>query len=383
MAVLGIGGKLYLQREAPEAHVFTHNLIDGNSNSIFFNCPGYWSGDRVTTMWLPAGGGNFPPNPDGYAMYYGGDYFVGPNRDQISTPSDTFYKAVGEEYPTGSTGDSAQFYARVGDTAANETLVAAEDGEYYIHIDEVGAVSFYTTRCAALEGDPDDRVVIHAGVHGAVGISPFGSADYNNAFWLCIKEASLYKLGDVLDSATLVSICEDAPDYESPEAGNSEYDNCDVQPRSAEAGQTSPYWQLFADIANWSLELSAPSVDTTGLSDKYGEAVKSIVTGGGSIEFLIDRKCFANDRDNGTALMKLLLMTDKGCKAKARFYVVNRGGGVTGTPDQIPGDLYYSTDLLVTNSAVNVRPADIIAGTANFVTTGQIKLLEATETVVQ
>ncbi len=106
------------------------------------------------------------------------------------------------------------------------------------------------------------------------------------------------------------------------------------------------------------------------------------MTGGGSAEFLIDRKSHDDEQDSGTTMMKLLLMTEKGCKASARFYLVNRGGGVQGSAGQLPGDLYYSTDLLVTNSAVNVRPTEIIAGTANFVTTGEIKLLEATDTVI-
>ena len=217
---------------------------------------------------------------------------------------------------------------------------------------------------------------------GVIGLAPFGSANYNNAFWRCVTGIEDYTFGDVQDISSLASICDDAPDYETPAFDSDEYENANVLPRSTLAGQTAPYWQLICEVANWSLELSAPSVDTTSLSEKFGEAVKSLVTGGGSAEFLIDRESYADDHDSGTTLMKLLLMTERGCKASARFYLVNRGGGVQGSGNQIPGDLYYSSELLVTNSAVNVRPADIIAGTANFVTTGEIKLLEATDTVI-
>ena len=74
--------------------------------------------------------------------------------------------------------------------------------------------------------------------------------------------------------------------------------------------------------------------------------------------------------------MKLLLMTEKGCQASAQFWMIDRPGcgsdcGV------LRGDLYYEADILVTQSAVNLRPTEMVAGTASFVTTGEIRLIEA------
>jgi hypothetical protein len=43
-------------------------------------------------------------------------------------------------------------------------------------------------------------------------------------------------------------------------------------------------------------------------------------------------------------------------------------------PELLPGDLFYETDILITNSAVNTRAGELIVGTANFVTTGPIQL---------
>jgi hypothetical protein len=40
----------------------------------------------------------------------------------------------------------------------------------------------------------------------------------------------------------------------------------------------------------------------------------------------------------------------------------------------LPGDLFYETELLVTSVAVNTRATDIIAGSLNFVTVGEIAL---------
>jgi hypothetical protein len=94
---------------------------------------------------------------------------------------------------------------------------------------------------------------------------------------------------------------------------------------------------------------------------------------------LIDRKCFENDEvDNGLVLMQLLLMTEKGCEASAEFWVMSGTDPCRGNCDgSINGGLYYACDILITNTAVNLRPTEIVAGTASFVSTGEIKLLVA------
>jgi hypothetical protein len=74
-------------------------------------------------------------------------------------------------------------------------------------------------------------------------------------------------------------------------------------------------------------------------------------------------------------LMQLLLMTEKGCKASAQFWMMTGTDPCGSDCDRIDGGLYYEADILVTDTAVNVRPTEIVAGTANFVTTGDIRLL--------
>ena len=378
MAVLGVGGRLLLRRDAPEACVVLGRTLDNDDNSLVVNCPGYWSGDHVITSCLPVTTGLFPPNPAGYATYFGSRYFLGPNRDQIDNFGDNFYKAAAEEYPDGQAGDAAQFYAREGDVVAGEEIEGCSDQDYWVHVDALGRFSFYTDRCEALEGDPAKRVPLDGPVAGNIGIAAYGNGAYNNAVWRCFAELGDYVRSDVDDSVTLASICASAPLYETPVAETGEYNNANVLPRGRNQGEPYPSRQLVCDLRVWNLELSAPSVDTTAISEKFGEAVKSLVTGGGSAEFLIDRKCYDDNRDNGVLLMRLLLMTEKGCKASARFFLMSREDSDGGTCEQLSGDLFYESDLLVTASAVNVRPTEILAGTANFVTTGEIKLREAT-----
>ena len=380
MPVLGVGGKLVLRREAPDACVLPAKTLNPNSNDFADICPGYWTGDHITANCLPAKlPGQFPGNPENWASYAESEWYLGPNRDHIVNDLDTFYKNASEEYPDGQFGDDAQFYAREGDTSGGNTITGCQPSEHWIHIDQLGRVSFYDSRCKALAGCPADRIDLIASGEDVV-IAPYGSLEYQNAVWDCYSALlGDYEFSDVQDAVTLESICNFAPTYEKPVAGTAEYDNADVQPRSAQ--QQAPYWQVVTLLREWSLELSAPEVDCTSVAEKWGNAVKSLVNGGGSCEFFIDRKCMSDDETNGITLLQLLMLTEKGCKASAQFYLMQREGPC-GTINEkcggglITGDLYYEADILITQTAVNVRPEELVAGTAQFVTTGPIALRE-------
>jgi hypothetical protein len=73
--------------------------------------------------------------------------------------------------------------------------------------------------------------------------------------------------------------------------------------------------------------------------------------------------------------MELLMMTDQNAEAQAEFWMM------TGTDCETPrckmgGSLYYESHILITQTSVNLRPTELVVGTANFVTTGEIKLLQ-------
>ncbi len=375
MAVLGNGGKLKLRREAPNACIISDEALNASQDLYTSICEGYWTGDQITVDCLPTSDGKFPPRPSGYATYFGGKWYVGPNRSQITARRDKFYKTDTEDYPDGQFGGDSQFYARTGDVSDGEEIPPCTPGTYWIHIDALGQVSFYTSRCKALTGCFEDRVSLES-VAGSITVAPYGSIEYVNAVWQCIRALGEYTFSDGQDTVTLVSVCEDPPLYLQPEADNTEYDNANLLPRGIEQGKAAPFWEILCEIREWSLELDAPAVDTTSVAEKWGTAVKSLVTGGGSAEFFIDRMCRDEGQTDSLSLMKLLLMTEKGCKAEAQFWMVDRPGcGVD--CELINGDLYYATDVLITQNAINVRPTEMVAGTANFVTTGEIRLIEA------
>ena len=131
-------------------------------------------------------------------------------------------------------------------------------------------------------------------------------------------------------------------------------------------------WEQVAFIKSWSLELDAPSVDTTGIGTKFGEAVKSLITAGGEIGYLVERRGVAGHQDP-TILLRLLMLTERGCKATAQFWMIE-GRDASECHNILPGDIYYETDMLVVGSSINTAADDLVGGAARFVTTGAIKL---------
>ena len=296
MAILGTGGKLKLRREAPDPVVVGVSSVNATNNTVSAGTT-FWSGDEVrltSSRGLPFdvdGSLSGPDCPDGHGIYYGGSYLLGSNRSHTTSSSDPFYSST----------NTNQFYLRSTDVGLTTSY------DFYAHLDQVGRLSFYSSRAQALLGATSDRIDIFAVDFGQLKI---------------------------------------------------------------QAVVTEDDWYIQSLLREWSLNLTAPEVDTTGVGEKFGDSVKSVISGGGSLDFIVDRKSTPNEQDP-TALMNLLLMTEKGCTADAEFWMITDR---TATADLLPGDLYYETQLMVTSMAINTRPDEIIAGSLNFVTVGDISL---------
>ena len=361
MAVLGVGGRLRLKREAPEPTVLRPGNVNTASNSIYVRNQAFWSGDEVTISCangLPIDAStNGPDCPNGYATYFGGPWYLGSNRSHITDDNTAFYK----------NSNNAQFYMRAAECALTTSA------NYFIYRDQLDRVSFYQNRADALNGTTTSRIQLFKVDFNALVISASGTTNYQTAIAECANAIGEYQFSDAQDEVSLDSICDFAPTYDSPAPWITEYDNADLTPRYyVNAGEVGANWVIQADLQEWSLNLSAPEVDTTSVGEKFGDAVKSLVNGGGSLDFLVDRRS-PEGSDDSTALMRLLILTEKGCKADAEFWMIEDRSGSTYN-SLLPGDLYYTAQVLITSLALNLRPDAIIAGSANFVTVGEIGL---------
>ena len=79
-------------------------------------------------------------------------------------------------------------------------------------------------------------------------------------------------------------------------------------------------------------------------------------------------------------MMNLLFSTEGGCSGRPIetevWFTVMEGNGCNNCFPPIGGSLYYKANILITQTAVNVRPTELVVGTAEFITTGAIKLMQ-------
>lgn len=200
---------------------------------------------------------------------------------------------------------------------------------------------------------------------------PFYRADDTAAFYEdepagLVRAREVWVHRDLMGRITLHDNLRDAMNGQSPlPILQVDFEQLVMEPLDAD-------WQFVCGLRSWTLELDAPAIDTTVCGQKFGENVKALVTAGGNIDFLIDTT--TEPEWDAQRLLRLALLTEKGAKASARFYMMkDREAGRC--DNLVPGSLYYELELLLVNTAISVRIDEAIAGSGSYVSTGEVKLL--------
>jgi len=395
MAVLGTFGKVVFNRSAPTPIAVDITALNEDKNIIPLTTTGFRSGDLVEVASIdnwPNVDLADPPLIPTYANVY--DYQDYPELVGYSTayPSELLrpYRWLATEYNDALTTESGDVIAV---QPADEDATPYRN-RLYVHVDVLNRLSFYRTRAAALAGAND------------VTRDDIDQSDFT------------------LDPTAPIEL------------------------------RLVNEWKLEACLQGWNLSLNSNEIDTTGLGDKFFDGVKSLIQGGGSFDFLVEReandtrntaiinqsqyanaRCFVDVDQNitysdadivGTAgsiadygpnyndasldpgvtaydnaditprneiavwsaqalatvgtsnLLRLLLNTNEQSEAEAQFWMIDsdalsRDSYSNGLE---PGDLYYQAQVMLTSSAVSVRVADVITGSASFVTVRDVQLRE-------
>jgi hypothetical protein len=379
MAVLGTNGKIVLNRSAPTPVAVDVTALNQDKNIISLTATGFRSGDLVEVAsidnWPNTDLADAPLIPT-YANVY--DYQDYPEMVGYSTayPAELLrpYRWLSTEGNDALTTEDSDVFA-IQPADADTTPYR---NRLYVHVDQLNRLSFYRTRAAALTGAND------------------------------VTRENLDQSAFTLDPAVPIEL------------------------------RLVNEWKLEACLQSWSLNLNASEIDTTGLGDQFFDGVKSLVQGGGTLDFLIEREArdprntaiisrseYANayvfydapttetyneasivgssagvtayDNANitpapaeftydtkqlaavGTSnLLRLLLNTNEQTESEAEFWMIDGDAQdrTSYTGMLLPGDLYYKAQVMLTSSAVSVRATDIITGSANFVTVREVQLRE-------
>jgi len=312
MAVLGTNGKIVLNRSAPMPLSVDVIALNQDRNIIQLGEHGFRSGDLVEIASVD----NWPnthldttPLIPGYADIF--DY-----QDYLDSVDYT------TAYPAELLQPFRWFATEDNDALVNEnndiiaiTPSRTDETPYlnklYVHVDKLNRLSFYRARNAALAGKDDttrvniDQSVFITRAKGITVDTGAGLPAYGNAECVTNAIESIgYESANI--TGTAGSLSEYAPDYDdlSLDVGVTAYDNANITPRSEITGviikdpppdtlielRLVNEWKLEACLQSWELSLNAAEIDTTGLGGKFFDGVKSLIRGGGTFDFLVERE---------------------------------------------------------------------------------------------
>lgn len=345
MPVLGVGGVVELRRELPEPVLITPEARVGYVDALAVSTAGFWTGDTVW-VWGPLGlpfdlnGDGEPDVTGGWGMFYGSKYTLQAARAARLTSGSA--KWFGAEAP---------FKYELPEDALDRT-------ELFIYRDSLDRLSFYRTLSDSLEADPEKRLTIYPVDFRVMLLAPAGSTGYQERLEPTYPEVSAYR---GFDSRTELRLAEISTAAISEPEG-------DAADRP---------WRFVAEMDDWSLELDSQAIDTTGLGERFGDNTRALVTGGGQLNFFINRHEYAQEID-ATFIARLLTVLEQGSKAEAKFKVAIASSAPRRqklSDKRLPmTNVSYKASLLLTNTVTDVSAEDVIRGSARFVTVGRIRL---------
>ena len=370
MAVLGSGGVLEISREIPDAIALTTARL--NVGSISLANQAYWAGDRVIIaaedgVPFDVNGDGYADCPDGHGFYREGIWTTGPALDfntggQTGDNAPFYHGFIQTVNLVAQNGD--QLIAQNGDTLIGVTGIEEDSDRYnnststglskqvdgYISRDVLDRIKLWTTEAAGHSESGTEKPLLRVKPGNFLITKYDDDSTYTAAINSAVAALKPLTLADselpLKSVITLPSgfdvLCEDA---------NRE-------------------WKLQCDLEEWILSIDASNLDITSIGETFGENIKSLVRGAGSLQFLAENKNVSNEED-GLSLLRLVLLTQNQCNTKGRFYIYKDRNEQA---PRVNGSVYYECEILLTNTRLNTRATELIAGTADFVATSEIKL---------
>lgn len=134
--------------------------------------------------------------------------------------------------------------------------------------------------------------------------------------------------------------------------------------------------RILGCITSYELNTQREAIDITALSDQFRSQWSSLMSGSGRISCQWD---YRDDHGSGqyeTAqyLLQLALRTEVGSEFNAQLFLKTDGYNPTTNPAQNDDAIWYEVSGVITASAVQFTPGTIVEMTADFITTGPVRL---------
>ena len=144
-------------------------------------------------------------------------------------------------------------------------------------------------------------------------------------------------------------------------------------------------YRVVAQVNGFELNTQKEVIDTTVLSDEFRSQISSIMSGSGNMS------CFweytgETVKDVPQYLLQLILRTKVGSQFSARFYLKANNHNPSGIAANANDEIWYEFEGVLTSCALQFSPSSTVQFTADFVTTGEIRLnvqLESVDDLLQ
>lgn len=189
-------------------------------------------------------------------------------------------------------------------------------GKWFINVDDIGGIKLYSTFSAALRGNTNDAIILDS---------------FNTAIPIRVKVANAAS-------------------------------------------------RILGSITSYELNTNRETVDITSLSEEFRSQYSSLMSGSGRIACQWDYKMAYGKGEHEPAnyLLQLILRTEVGSEFEAELFLKVDGYDADRGRSDLDDRLFYRINGVLTNTVIAVQPTAIVEMTADFVTTGPIKLLAIT-----
>lgn len=137
--------------------------------------------------------------------------------------------------------------------------------------------------------------------------------------------------------------------------------------------------QILGSVRSYEINTNRESIDITGLSEEFRSQYSSLMSGSGSITCFWDY--LDGSKETANYLLQLILRTEVGSEFDAELYIKSANYSPTGEQAELNDQIYYSISAFITNAAVAFQPDAVVEVTADFITTGPIRLRTGTGTI--
>ena len=394
MAVLGTFGKIVFNRSAPTPVAVDVTALNQDKNIILLVTTGFRSGDLVEVASVDNWPNSTISDPQLIPSY--ADVFEHPEHPELVNYGTAYPSKLARPYRWLTTEYNDALITENGDV-----IVVPSDKDstpyrnrLYVHVDALNRLSFYRTRAAALAGANDStREDINQSDFALEPTAPIELRLVNE--WkleACLQGWDLNLSSDVLDTTGIGDKFSDSVKGRIQGSGSFDFiverDANDTRNTAITGQSRYANARCFVDVDQNTTYADADIVGTAGSIANYGPSYNDSSLDAGTTAY---NNANITPRDDiavwsaqtvasvGTSnLLRLLLNTNEQSEAEAQFWmidgdVLNRNTYNNGLE---PGSLYYKAQIILTSSAVSVRVADAITGSANFITVREVQLYE-------